>query len=503
MAADSLTALVVDDNEAMRYVVGRILREAGFCVIEAATGSEALTLSAQLPDVVVLDVNLPDISGFDVCRIIKRNPATSSIPVVHLSAQTPDAIARSGRAAGADAYLTQPIPREELVTTIGALVGKHRAPSPHGEQTLQARQFLNALREKNQTIAAFFQACPLAIVALDRAGLVTAWNAAAEKIFGWSEAEVLGRTVPYYRESDREELNKVLREMEEASGVVGYETTRQRRDGSLIEVSVSRAPLANASGEVTGCIVVAEDISERRRAERLLQQSEKMMAAGRLAASLAHEINNPLESLTNLIYLLHRTPLDPAASQYLAMAQTELSRITSMSRQLLGFFPEAAAPVQVDVASLLDSVLEVHSRQIEAHGIKVRKDYDGNCRATALPGELRHTFSNLISNALQASAQGGTLTVRAAAGFDWRHPQRRGLRVTIVDNGRGIPAEIRSRIFEPFFTTRTDHGAGLGLWLVQSIVQRREGSVRARSSVRPGRSGTSVSVFWANTELAD
>lgn len=497
MPPEQLTALVVDDNDAMRYAVGRMLRDAGFSILEAATGRDALQLAASVPDVVILDVNLPDISGVEVCSRIKTDPRTSSIPVIHLSAYSTDSVAQTrGLAAGADAYLSQPIPRQELLGTVQALLRTRGASPPNSLQQPEVRHLLEALREKNYIMATLVEACPLPIVALDRSGLVTAWNAAAEQVFGWSEKEVLGRPVPYLPHDRHDEAEWLASRNQERKALVGHQTWRRRKDGTLIEVSLSRAPLYDSRGELNGCIIVAEDITHRKWSERLLVKNEKLALAGQLAGSLAHEINNPLESITNVLYLLRRQVNgNQAAAEYLAMAESEVQRITSMTQRVLGFYRESAGETLVDLGALLDDVLSMFSRQLEISAIRVCRRYVPGTFAAGYAGELRQLFANLVANAVQAMQFGGSLLVHVAPGRNWSDLQQTGARVVISDTGPGIVPALRKKILEPFFTTKGDKGTGLGLWVVQGILRKHGGSLRMRSCVRPGRCGSCFAVF--------
>jgi signal transduction histidine kinase len=241
--------------------------------------------------------------------------------------------------------------------------------------------------------------------------------------------------------------------------------------------------------------VVATAI-QRRRAEELLRRTEKLAVVGRLAATIAHEINNPLESVTNLLYLLeHHPALDATARNYATLAQQELHRVAHIARQTLSFYREPAMPVAVQLSELLDNVLLMHSRRIAEAGICVEKRYEFREPVKLFPAEMQQVMSNLVLNAVEALGNSGKLIVRLVPGCDWRNPNRRGVRLVVADSGPGIPPELRHQIFEPFFTTKDAKGTGLGLWVIHGIVQKHSGSVRLRSCVTPGRSFTCFSVF--------
>jgi two-component system, NtrC family, sensor kinase len=231
-------------------------------------------------------------------------------------------------------------------------------------------------------------------------------------------------------------------------------------------------------------------------AASVLRENQKLITLGRLAASIAHEINNPLEAVTNLLYLLGQEQALPESSRgYLALAQRELGRVAQISRQTLNFSRETTGPVGTRIDNVLEEVLSLYSRRIAEKDLRVERQYDCDEQAVVYPGEMRQVFSNLIINAVDASAPRGRLRLRIRNGHSWADPGVRGIRATVGDNGCGIDPEIHRRLGEPFFTTKGQRGTGLGLWVTRSIVLRYGGEIHLRSSVAPGRHGTVFSVF--------
>lgn len=226
----------------------------------------------------------------------------------------------------------------------------------------------------------------------------------------------------------------------------------------------------------------------------VLRENQKLITLGRLAASIAHEINNPLESITNLLYLME---LDDSGKQleYLKLAQRELSRVVQISKQTLTFSRETPAPVRVQLAELIEEVLGLHARRIGDKALRVVRQYENYEPLTVFPGEMRQVLSNLISNAIEATSNRGRIVVRIRPARRWSGRGERGLRLSIGDNGSGIPADVRARLGEPFFTTKGQSGTGLGLWVTQSILSRYGGSLQLRSSVGQERHGTVFSIF--------
>jgi two-component system, NtrC family, sensor kinase len=227
-----------------------------------------------------------------------------------------------------------------------------------------------------------------------------------------------------------------------------------------------------------------------------LRENQKMVTIGRLTSSIAHEINNPLEAITNLLFLIGTDgELSQGSRSYLQLAQHELQRVVQISTQTLNFSRETASPVRLDLAGLLEEVLVLYSRKIEDKRLTVVREYDAQTLVSVFPGEMRQVFSNLIANAIEASSKDGRLRIRMREARHWGDWEVRGVRVSIADQGSGISPEIRSRICEPFFTTKGQRGTGLGLWVTQSLLQRYGGNLQLHSAVGETVHGTVFSVF--------
>ena len=233
----------------------------------------------------------------------------------------------------------------------------------------------------------------------------------------------------------------------------------------------------------------------RLRAEEALRHSEKLATTGRLAASIAHEINNPLEAISNAIFLARSSSPEDVAT-YLQMADQELARVAQITKQTLGFYRETASPGIVNASVLLDEILNLYSRKLQTKNISVKKQYRGEFEVWGLEGELRQVFANQIANAIYAMPKNGRLTIRIRRSRNWgTKAERSGTAVSMVDTGSGISQESLSKIFDPFFTTKQDVGNGLGLWVTQGIVTRHGGNIRVKSSTYPGGSGTIFTTF--------
>jgi signal transduction histidine kinase len=230
---------------------------------------------------------------------------------------------------------------------------------------------------------------------------------------------------------------------------------------------------------------------DRKRAEEALRNSEKLATLGRMAATIAHEVNNPLEAVTNVLYLLGCCKLDPEAREYVKLAQQELDRVTLIVRQALSFSRNQTDHVAAPVSQLVEQVLQLYAPRIQGGQVELKKRFEFDA---AVPGELRQVFSNLIVNAVDAVDGGGKVQLHILRAREPGALSRFGIRFVIADNGVGIQPEYRRDIFAPFFSTK-QKGNGLGLWISKEIVQKHGGSIRVRSSVRAGRSGTVFSVF--------
>jgi two-component system NtrC family sensor kinase len=228
----------------------------------------------------------------------------------------------------------------------------------------------------------------------------------------------------------------------------------------------------------------------------MLRENQKLSTIGRLAASIAHEINNPLEAVTNLLYLIGlEDRLSDSVKHYLALAQRELERVVEISKQTLNFYRETNAPVSVRISDLLDEVMVLYSRKVADKNLRVHREYESTEPVTVYPGEMRQVLSNLVTNAIEACSPNGKLFLRVRSARKWSDSGVRGLRVSIGDNGSGITAETRQKLGQAFFTTKGQHGTGLGLWVTRSIINRYGGELQLRSSTSGHRHGTVFSIF--------
>jgi PAS domain S-box-containing protein len=264
---------------------------------------------------------------------------------------------------------------------------------------------------------------------------------------------------------------------------------------------ISAYPVRTTPNQVRWAGIIALDASDRKRSEEALRRSEKLAVTGRLAASIAHEINNPLEAITNLLFLLRNfTNLPEAASQYVGMAEYEVRRIAEITQQTLRFYRQPTQPARATMGELLDSVLSLYHGRLNALDIRVERDYDAETTLFCFAGEIRQVFANLLGNAIDASSAGGRVVVRARRSHDWKNPVQQGIRFSVADTGCGMEPEVLDHIFEAFFTTKEVTGTGLGLWVSHEIILKHHGMAHVRSRAgssdpADNHSGTVFQIF--------
>jgi len=474
--------LVVDDNGPLRYAVGRTLKQHGFKVIEAATGEDALKLgSSEHPDLVLLDVNLPDIHGFDVARRLKGGDITRNIPILQISASSTHIEHRmEGLAAGADAYLVEPVEPGELVANIRAL--------------LRLRDAEAGLQRTTAMLAAVVEASPLAIVVFGTDQVIRTWNRAAERMFGWTRAEVVGVDSParpmFFAEDG------FLERLRRGDHAAAMERRYTRRDGTTVDVQVFAAPLETTSA--SGFIAIFEDISNRKlyeqeRTELLARERDarrEAEAANRMKdeflATLSHELRTPLNAIMGWMSMLRRPSLDDAArdrameiiERNLRSQQQLISDILEVSQIIRGQLRLEMRPVNV-VNAMTAAIESVAPTAAAKHQELTWSAPPIAYQVAGDPGRLQQVFWNLLSNAVKYTPREGRIVVSM-------HATATEIEVNVTDTGVGMKPELLPHIFERFRQgesgpTREYGGLGLGLAIVRHLVDMHGGSVRAES----------------------
>jgi len=488
------TVLLVDDETEGLELRKLVLESAGFHALTATNPSDALELfTRQRIGVVVTDHLLGRTTAAELVAAMRR--LRPDIPVVSFSGtvDTNEALAYANH------FIGKSEGPETLIVALDEILAR-RSLEDRLVSVTPIAEPLDAIGglPSQRLLAAIVADSSDAILSKTLDGIITSWNDAAELMYGYSREEVLGKPVTILLPPDRpHEIDHILARLKKGERIFHYETVRMTKNRRRLDVSLTISPIYDGHGQLLGASTIARDITMQRGAEEALRKAEKLAMAGRMAATVAHEINNPLESIGNILYLLRNTvELNDEARRYVDAAHDELKRVSEISRLTLGMqrgFSNRKEPVRV--TALLDNVLTLYQRKSITLGIEIRRDYRFDEPVVGSPVELRQVFSNLIVNAMDALATcGNRLTLRVHPARHWQSGEP-GVRVSVIDNGPGIGTEQKARLFQAFYTTKGEQGTGIGLWVSHTIVENHGGTLRMRSSVRPGHSGSCFSVF--------
>ena len=479
MPPQNATILFVEDDDANRRLLSWIFRNEGFEVLEAASGAEALRLAAAKPDLVILDVSLPDLTGFEVCRRLKAEPSTASTPVLHVSAVYINSGDRSqGLESGADGYLIKPVEPREMLATVRALLRVHAAEEAARAASHQWRLTFDAISD------------PVCLV--DAAGVVLRCNRAVCDLLDRPFPAVVGR--PYALLMQEAFQLGEPPDLAFGAGEPGRHVNEVRLGRRWFAVTAD--PIRDERGAPAGGVSILTDVTRRRALEEQLRQVQKLEAIGRLAGGVAHDFNNLLTAVVGNAALLMQSLSTEAAEYELAAAIEQAAwRAAELTRQLLGFSRQTL--LWLRPVNLNDSVAEVVA--LLKRTIDPRIALDVACApdvgpVQADPGQMNQVLMNLCINACDAMPEGGRLRIETSnQTVDEEHTRRAVearagsfVRLRAADTGSGIAPENLPRIFDPFFTTKQPgKGTGLGLAMVFGIVKQHEGWVECRSE--PGR----------------
>jgi len=341
-------------------------------------------------------------------------------------------------------------------------------------------------------LAAIVDSSDDVILSKDLNGIITSWNPAAVRLFGYSAEEMIGssilKIIPEHLHSDEKVIIESLRA---GRRIEHFETVRVTKSGQLIDVSLTISPVFGEHGKVIGASKILRDISGRKKLEKSLLQAEKIAATGRMAATIAHEINNPLQAIVNLLSLLRPAVSSPEGIEYLDAVESELIRVSHIARQTLGYYRENTSAITMPLSDLVLHAVTIYEPRCRELGIEVRKSLDSPKEIALRRGEMTQVISNLISNSIYAMQNGGILSVSVKDALT--APDE--IILTIEDTGTGIPAETLPKVFDAFFTTRNAVGTGIGLFIARQFVEGHGGRIELESSVDAKNHGTIVRIF--------
>ncbi len=475
LGSPNLRILLVEDNDDDAALLERHLRRSGFVPeitrVETESGMVAALNKPELPQLVLADYNLPNFSGPAALRMLKSS--NLDIPFIMLSGEVSEETAVSSMRAGAHDYVS----KENPARLVPAILREVKEAVTRRNRIVAERKLLASEARFHSLV----EAMPLGLLIGDANGRITYANSAAEHLLNYDEAGLLGDSVTLT--SICPALADTATLSEQNAGKP-FEAVCMTRDGGSLEVLIGVASLnSDAPAEERQTAAFIADLSMQKKSEEVLRRTEKLAVAGRLAASISHEINNPLESVTNCLYLLAGTELSAEGRHYLDLAQKELNRVSQITVQTLRFYRSSTRPALTDIHDLVATVLTLLELRFRQQRINVVREFRSKPMIIAHDGEIRQLLVNLVSNAIDAVHEGGCIIVRTSTARDWAQ-NREGIAITVADNGTGMDVETRDRIFEPFFSTKGNMGTGLGLWISKEIASKHHGRIRVRSRLR-------------------
>lgn len=494
-----LDVLLIEDNDDDALLLERHIRRNGFepRVFRAQTSDELREILGdpavdRFCCVVVADYNLPSFSGPEALKILRASGF--DIPFIMMSGAISEEAAVESMRAGAQDYVT----KQNLVRLVPAIERELREAEARRNRVAAER----ALQASEARFHRLVETMPLGLLIGDANGQVVYANVAVERLLGYKAVKPSAdpaRNGDLTLDAICPRLPSIIALAHEdgSASTAPFEAVCVKETGERVDVLVGIAVL-NPSDAFEHRQVAAfiADLTMQKKSEEVLRQTEKLAIAGRLAASIAHEINNPLEAITNCLYLIEQGELPPDARNYLEMAQRELDMVSKITMQTLRFYRRSSRPMQTDLRDLAESVLDLLDRRIKQQEIEVCRRFREIPLVLCHEGEIRQVLANLVGNAIDALAEGGRLELRTAPAFDWLQGIP-GVRITVADSGTGIDATTMDRIFEPFFSTKGITGTGLGLWISRDIVEKHKGRLavrsRKRTESRPG--GTVFTLF--------
>ena len=477
--ARSLQILLVEDNPDDAALLDRHLRKNGYAPsivrVETSVEMRAELAKDDKPEVILGDYNLPTFSGPEALQLLRASGL--DIPFIMMSGAVSEQTAVDSMRAGAQDYVS----KQNLTRLAPALERELKeASGRRGKLAVEV-----ALRASEDKFRHLVDAMPLGLLLNDNAGRILYANQAIGRLLHRSPEKLA---------SGHETVDQVCGDIyaaqtacaEGASTTAPFEAVCHASDGSVVEVLIGIALLNPEADEASRQFAAfVADLSLQKKSEHALRQTEKLAVAGRLAASIAHEINNPLEAIVNCLYLVSNTDLPEDARGYVTLAQQELNRVSQITMQTLRFYRGSTRQEAIAPEELVETVLTLLEARLQRGSIEVTRQFRAKATVHAQAGEIRQVIANLVGNAMDSMPHGGRLVLRTREGANWNSGAC-GVILTVADTGHGMEAAIRSHIFEPFFSTKGITGTGLGLWISQEIVAKHGGNLQVRSKPKHG-----------------
>ncbi len=479
-----IAVLLVEDNQDDAALLERHLRRNGFApdTTRVETAAEMMaSLDIQRPDIIIADYNLPTFSGPEALQLARASGY--DLPFIMMSGAISEETAVESMRAGAQDYVT----KQNLARLIPVVERELREAAARRSRVAAER----ALAVSESRFHMLVDAMPMGLLISQNSGRIAYANATAERLLGFSAEHMLSGDVTLgfiCAALNVSHDNLELRVRDEP-----FEAVCNTANGDRLDVLVGITFLdgAQAHGDRELAVFIA-DLRHQKRSEEVLRRTEKLAVAGRLAASIAHEINNPLAAITNCLYLVQQTQLEEQGRSYLEIAQKELDRVAQITVQTLRFHRQSSRPMATRPSELAETVLALFESRIHRQNIRVERRFRETLPIIAFEGEVRQVIVNLLSNAIDAMPFGGCIQVRTAATCNWKSGET-GLALTVCDHGSGMGGETVARLFEPFYSTKGITGTGLGLWVSKEIVDRHHGTIRVRSRLAgPGIAGKTI-----------
>ncbi len=433
-------------------------------------------------------------------RFLHSQPSWSDLPILILTGSGRETM-QSHRSQDERQPLGSPVLLERPIRS-ASLISSVQAALRARIKQYEVRDVVAELRHERETLQAMLDNLPVGVVLATASGEIVRGNRRLDQILRHplrqtKDFESHGEWIAFHGDGRRVQGPEfpLPRAISAGHALPAEEYLYQRGDGTNAWVSLAAAPIVNAHGEVTGGVVSITDIDQQKRSEAALIQNEKLAAVGRLAASISHEINNPLEAVINLVYLARMDDsLSAETSRVLNLADQELARVAQIVSHTLRFHRQSTNPRAITTGELLEPTLGLYAGRLHNSDISLELDDRSTTAVTCFEGEIRQVLNNLIGNAIDAMKQGGKLRVRTRDSFS-RRTGVPGVRISIADNGHGMPPATAKKVFEAFYTTKGINGTGLGLWISKGIIDKHAGELAVRSLNTPNASGTTFMIF--------